>query len=112
MQMLIWHNLIKGGELDNAIVIGDKDISHEELKELASYFNRRDITVAPQGILNNTSLRYADEPARHKLMDMIGDISLVGFPLRGAIKGVRAGHEANVAFATKLRSEIIQEGLS
>ena len=111
MQELLQHNLIRGGSLDNAIVIVDQEIAAGELQALARHFNREDIRVAPQGILNNTTLRYPDEPARHKLLDMIGDFSLVGFPLQGQITGLRPGHAANVAFAKKLRAKILQESV-
>src|SRR6195952_1806175 len=85
LEMLLKHNLIKGGDLNNAIVVVDKDVDDEELAGLAKMFNRKDIKVAPQGILNNIELRHQNEPARHKLLDMIGDLALVGGPLRGHI---------------------------
>src|ERR1700744_1943940 len=109
LEMLLKHNLIKGGDLNNAIVVVDKDVDDEELAHLAKIFNRKDIKVAPQGILNNIELRHQNEPARHKLLDMIGDLALVGVPLRGHIMAARPGHAANIAFAKKIKSLIKKE---
>ncbi|MET4083318.1 UDP-3-O-[3-hydroxymyristoyl] N-acetylglucosamine deacetylase/3-hydroxyacyl-[acyl-carrier-protein] dehydratase [Pedobacter sp. UYP30] len=103
------HNLIKGGDLNNAIVIVDKEVDREELDNLAKLFNRKDINVAPQGILNNMELRYQNEPARHKLLDMIGDLALVGMHLKGHIMAARPGHAANIAFAKKIKAAIKKE---
>ncbi|TCD27662.1 bifunctional UDP-3-O-[3-hydroxymyristoyl] N-acetylglucosamine deacetylase/3-hydroxyacyl-ACP dehydratase [Pedobacter psychrodurus] len=103
------HNLIKGGDLNNAIVIVDKEVTKDELSHLAKLFNRKDIDVAPQGILNNMELRYQNEPARHKLLDMIGDLALVGMHLKGHIMAARPGHAANVAFAKKIKAAIKKE---
>ncbi len=100
------HNLIKGGDLNNAIVIVDKEVDKEELDNLAKLFNRKDINVAAQGILNNMELRYQNEPARHKLLDMIGDLALVGTHLKGHIMAARPGHAANIAFAKKIKAAI------
>lgn len=109
LEMLLEHNLIKGGDLNNAIVVVDKEVSKEELKHLAVLFNREDIDVAREGILNNIELRHQNEPARHKLLDMIGDLALVGVPLRGHIMAARPGHAANVAFAKKIKAQIKKE---
>ncbi len=109
LEALLKHNLIKGGDLNNAIVVVDKDVSKEELKHLAVLFNREDIDVAREGILNNIELRHQNEPARHKLLDMIGDLALVGVPLRGHIMAARPGHAANVAFAKKIKAQIKKE---
>ena len=109
LEMLLKHDLIKGGDLNNAIVVVDKDIDEAELQHLAKLFNRKDIKVAPQGILNNIELRHQNEPARHKLLDMIGDLALVGVPLRGHIMAARPGHAANVAFAKKIKALIKKE---
>src|ERR1700760_2561048 len=106
LEMLLKHDLIKGGDLNNAIVVVDKEVDEEELAHLAKLFNRKDIKVAPQGILNNIELRHQNEPARHKLLDMIGDLALVGVPLRGHIMAARPGHAANVAFAKKIKALI------
>jgi UDP-3-O-[3-hydroxymyristoyl] N-acetylglucosamine deacetylase/3-hydroxyacyl-[acyl-carrier-protein] dehydratase len=109
LEMLLKHDLIKGGDLNNAIVVVDKDVDEEELNHLAKLFNRKDISVAPQGILNNIELRHQNEPARHKLLDMIGDLALVGVPLKGHIMAARPGHAANVAFAKKIKALIKKE---
>ncbi|MGB4776654.1 MAG: bifunctional UDP-3-O-[3-hydroxymyristoyl] N-acetylglucosamine deacetylase/3-hydroxyacyl-ACP dehydratase [Daejeonella sp.] len=109
LEMLLENNLIKGGDLNNAIVVVDKQVSKEELKHLAVLFNRDDIDVAQEGILNNIKLRHQNEPARHKLLDMIGDLALVGVPLRGHIMAARPGHAANIAFAKKIKAQIKKE---
>src|SRR5476651_987951 len=109
LEMLLKHDLIKGGDLNNAIVVVDKHVSPGELDHLAKLFNRKDIDVAPQGILNNIELRHQNEPARHKLLDMIGDLALVGVPLRGRIMAARPGHAANIAFAKKIKHLIKKE---
>jgi UDP-3-O-[3-hydroxymyristoyl] N-acetylglucosamine deacetylase/3-hydroxyacyl-[acyl-carrier-protein] dehydratase len=109
LEMLLKHDLIKGGDLNNAIVVVDKQVNAEELQHLAKLFNRADIDVAPQGILNNIELRHQNEPARHKLLDMIGDLALVGVPIKGHIMAARPGHAANVAFAKKIKSLIKKE---
>ena len=109
LEMLVKHDLIKGGDLNNAIVVVDKEVDEEELAHLAKIFNRKDIKVAPQGILNNIELRHQNEPARHKLLDMIGDLALVGVPLKGHIMAARPGHAANVAFAKKIKNLIKKE---
>ncbi len=103
------NNLIKGGDLNNAIVIVDKQVTQDELSHLAKIFNRPAMEVAPQGILNNMELRYQNEPARHKLLDMIGDLALVGVHLKGHIMAARPGHAANVAFAKKIKAAIKKE---
>ncbi len=109
LEMLLEHNLIKGGDLNNAIVVVDKQVDEAELKHLAKLFNRDVIDVAKEGILNNIELRHQNEPARHKLLDMIGDLALVGVPLRGHIMAARPGHAANVAFAKKIKAQIRKE---
>lgn len=106
LETLVDNNLIKGGDLNNAIVIVDKDVTDVELASLAKLFNRKDIKVAKEGILNNIELRYQNEPARHKLLDMIGDLALIGVPLKGHIMAARPGHAANVAFAKKIKAAI------
>ncbi|TCK82957.1 bifunctional UDP-3-O-[3-hydroxymyristoyl] N-acetylglucosamine deacetylase/3-hydroxyacyl-ACP dehydratase [Albibacterium bauzanense] len=109
LETLVDNNLIKGGDLNNAIVIVDKDVNDTELASLAKLFNRKDIKVAKEGILNNIELRYQNEPARHKLLDMIGDLALIGVPLKGHIMAARPGHAANVAFAKKIKAAIKKE---
>jgi len=106
LEMLLKHNLIKGGDINNAIVIVDHEIDEQELKDLAKAFNREEIKVAREGILNNIELRFQNEPARHKLLDMIGDLALIGMPIKGHVMAARPGHAANVAFARKIKAAI------
>lgn len=103
LELLAKHNLIKGGDLDNAIVIMDRQVSQEELDRLAKLFNKPSMHVKPEGVLNNLDLHFPNEPARHKLLDMIGDLSLIGMPFKGKIIATRPGHHANTEFARVLR---------
>jgi UDP-3-O-[3-hydroxymyristoyl] N-acetylglucosamine deacetylase/3-hydroxyacyl-[acyl-carrier-protein] dehydratase len=103
LEMLYKQNLIKGGDLDNAIVVVDRVVKEEELTHLAELLNKPKVEVKKEGILNNTELRFKNEPARHKLLDLIGDLALVGRPLKGQILAARPGHAANVAFAKKIK---------
>ena len=105
LEALVNNNLIKGGDLSNAIVIVDKEVSTDELDKLQTLFNKK-VTVASEGILDNIQLRYQNEPARHKLLDMIGDLALVGKPIKGHIMAARPGHAANVAFAKRIKNQI------
>lgn len=106
LEMMLNANLIKGGNLNNAIVIVDKIMEQHELDHLAKLFNRDKIEVKKEGILNNVDMRFQNEPARHKLLDMIGDLALVGRPIKGHIMAARPGHAANVEFAKKIKREI------
>ncbi len=103
LEMLQKQNLIKGGDLNNAIVIVDRVVQDHELEHLAKLFNKQKVEVKKEGILNNLELRYKNEPARHKLLDVIGDLALVGRPLKAQILAARPGHAANVAFAKKIK---------
>ena len=103
LEMLQKQNLIKGGDLNNAIVVVDRVVEEDELEHLAKLFNKPKVEVKKEGILNNVELRYKNEPARHKLLDMIGDLALVGRPIKAQILAARPGHAANVAFAKKLK---------
>jgi len=109
LEMLQKQNLIKGGDLNNAIVVVDRVVKDEELEHLAKLFNKQKVEVKKEGILNNVELRYKNEPARHKLLDMIGDLALVGRPLKAQILAARPGHAANVAFAKQLK-KLMKEG--
>ncbi|MBR8534301.1 bifunctional UDP-3-O-[3-hydroxymyristoyl] N-acetylglucosamine deacetylase/3-hydroxyacyl-ACP dehydratase [Carboxylicivirga sediminis] len=111
LEPLLKNNLIKGGDLDNAIIIIDKEISQEELDKLADLFNQPRVEVQPTGILNNLELVYPNEPARHKLLDVIGDLALCGMPIKGRIMATRPGHMANVEFAKLIRKEIKKRAL-
>lgn len=102
LQFLIQNNLARGGDLDNAIVFVDKVPDHKVLNALGDFFHKKDITVTPDHILNNIQLRHPNEPARHKLLDLIGDLYLLGVPLRAEIIANRPGHFANTAFAKKI----------
>ena len=111
LEPLLKNNLIKGGDLDNAIIIIDKEVTQEELDKLADLFNQPRVEVRPTGILNNLELVYPNEPARHKLLDVIGDLALCGMPIKGRIIASRPGHMANVEFAKLIRKEIKQRAL-
>ena len=104
--MLYKNNLIRGGDLNNAIVVVDKQVQEGELDYLAELFNKPRIEVKQEGILNNVELRYKNEPARHKLLDIVGDLALVGRPLKAQILAARPGHAANVAFAKRIKKAI------
>jgi len=105
LELLLKHNLIKGGDFDNAIVLVDREIPKEKMEYLAKVFNKKssEIEVKYPGILNNTKLNFYNEPARHKLLDMVGDLALVGMPIKAHILAARPGHSGNVAFAKKLK---------
>jgi UDP-3-O-[3-hydroxymyristoyl] N-acetylglucosamine deacetylase/3-hydroxyacyl-[acyl-carrier-protein] dehydratase len=103
LEALLKNNLIKGGDLENAIVIVDRKISQSELDRLAELFNQPKVKVKPEGVLNNLELHFSNEPARHKLLDMVGDLSLIGRPIKGRVIATRPGHHANTEFAKKLK---------
>jgi UDP-3-O-[3-hydroxymyristoyl] N-acetylglucosamine deacetylase/3-hydroxyacyl-[acyl-carrier-protein] dehydratase len=106
LEMLVKHDLIKGGDLDNAIVVVDREISQEKLDDLARLFNKPSVQVIEKGILNNVKLHFQNEPARHKLLDILGDLALIGMPFKGHILAARPGHAANVEFAKKIKAMI------
>jgi UDP-3-O-[3-hydroxymyristoyl] N-acetylglucosamine deacetylase/3-hydroxyacyl-[acyl-carrier-protein] dehydratase len=106
LEYLINNNLIKGGDVSNAIVFVDRLLSDTELNNLARHFNKPQVTVMKEGILNNLELHYHNEPARHKLLDVIGDLALVGVPLKGHIIATRPGHSVNTSFAKLIRQHI------
>ncbi len=108
LEALYKQNLIKGGDLNNAIVIVDRVVQDEELSHLSELLQKPKVEVKKEGILNNTELRFKNEPARHKLLDLIGDLALIGRPIKGQILAARPGHAANVAFAKKIK-KLIQE---
>ncbi|RXP57080.1 bifunctional UDP-3-O-[3-hydroxymyristoyl] N-acetylglucosamine deacetylase/3-hydroxyacyl-ACP dehydratase [Lutibacter sp. HS1-25] len=109
LEMLLDNNLIKGGDLNNAIVYVDKEISAETMEKLKKAFNKADLTVKPNGILDNLTLRWTNEAARHKLLDVIGDLSLVGTRIKGKVIANKPGHLVNTIFAKKLQKIIKQE---
>ncbi len=104
LEQLLNQNLIKGGDLDNAIVIVDRVMSQVELDELAKRLGKPSIKVEKEGILNTVDLRFENEPARHKLLDIIGDLALIGKPIKGRIVATKPGHTANIEFAKILKT--------
>jgi UDP-3-O-[3-hydroxymyristoyl] N-acetylglucosamine deacetylase/3-hydroxyacyl-[acyl-carrier-protein] dehydratase len=106
LEALLAHNLIKGGDLNNAIVLVDKEISKEKIDNLKKVFKIDNVEVKGKGVLNNTTLHYFNEPARHKLLDIVGDLALVGVPLKLHVLAARPGHAGNIAFAKKIKELI------
>jgi UDP-3-O-[3-hydroxymyristoyl] N-acetylglucosamine deacetylase/3-hydroxyacyl-[acyl-carrier-protein] dehydratase len=106
LEMLLEHDLIKGGDINNAIVVVDKAVSDAEMGRLAKVFKRDKIEVKSEGYLNNLELRFPNEPARHKLLDVIGDLALIGYPIKARIIANRPGHSTNVEFAKKIKQYI------
>ncbi len=106
LEPLFKMGLIKGGDLDNAIVILEKEVEQSEIDRIAKLFNRPGISTHTAGILNNTELRYPNEPARHKLLDIMGDLALVGHPIKGKVVATRPGHLANTRLAKVMRQEM------
>ncbi|MBK8551658.1 MAG: bifunctional UDP-3-O-[3-hydroxymyristoyl] N-acetylglucosamine deacetylase/3-hydroxyacyl-ACP dehydratase [Ignavibacteria bacterium] len=102
--------LIKGGDLNNAIVIVDKDASDDELESMKKKLGiEESIILGSNGIINNKKLRFKNEPARHKLLDLIGDLALIGAPVKGQILAARPGHKSNVEFTKMLRKLYLQK---
>ncbi|MFD2828317.1 bifunctional UDP-3-O-[3-hydroxymyristoyl] N-acetylglucosamine deacetylase/3-hydroxyacyl-ACP dehydratase [Leeuwenhoekiella polynyae] len=106
IEMLLEHGLIKGGDLNNAIVYVDKELSPETMDKLREAFNKDSISVKPNGILDNLTLHHPNEAARHKLLDVIGDLALVGMPIKGKVIANKPGHYVNTQFAKKLKKII------
>ncbi len=112
VEMLADQGLIKGGNLENAVVIVDHQLSQDELDKLSEKLGlKTKITVGESGFLNNKSLRFKNEPVRHKVLDMLGDLALIGAPLKAQILAARPGHYANVEFAKKIRKLYHQKQL-
>ncbi|MGB3773836.1 MAG: bifunctional UDP-3-O-[3-hydroxymyristoyl] N-acetylglucosamine deacetylase/3-hydroxyacyl-ACP dehydratase [Leeuwenhoekiella sp.] len=109
IEMLLENGLIKGGDLNNAIVYVDKELSPETMQKLRKAFNKDNISVKPNGILDNLTLNHPNEAARHKLLDVIGDLALVGMPIKGKIIANKPGHLVNTQFAQKLKKIIKAE---
>ena len=103
---LVNANLIKGGDLDNAIVIYDSPLAQEELDKIADTMGVPHKHVSELGYINNTPLNFDNEPARHKLLDVLGDIALIGRPLKGHVIAIRPGHTINTTLAKKIRREL------
>ncbi len=106
LEALLKNDLIKGGDINNAIVVVDKPVSNEEMARLAKVFKREKIEVKSEGYLNNLELRFPNEPARHKLLDVVGDLALTGYPIKARIIANRPGHSSNVEFAKKIKQYI------
>jgi UDP-3-O-[3-hydroxymyristoyl] N-acetylglucosamine deacetylase/3-hydroxyacyl-[acyl-carrier-protein] dehydratase len=106
LEMLLDNNLIKGGDINNAIVVVDKPVNEVEMSRLAKAFGRTKVEVKTEGYLNNLELRFPNEPARHKLLDIIGDLALIGYPIKSHIIANRPGHSSNVEFAKKIKQYI------
>lgn len=97
--------LIKGGDLENAIVFVEGELTPEQKADVAKKLGREDVTIHPSGVLNDRDLKYSNEAARHKLLDLVGDLTLVGFPIKGRIIATRSGHGSNTAFARMLMEQ-------
>jgi UDP-3-O-[3-hydroxymyristoyl] N-acetylglucosamine deacetylase/3-hydroxyacyl-[acyl-carrier-protein] dehydratase len=106
LEALLDHDLIKGGDINNAIVVVDKPVTDAEMTRLAKVFKREKIEVKSEGYLNNLELRFPNEPARHKLLDVVGDLALIGYPIKARIIANRPGHSTNVDFAKKIKQYI------
>ncbi len=106
LEMLLDNNLIKGGDINNAIVVVDKPVTDEEMSRLAKAFGRTKIEIKSEGYLNNLELRFVNEPARHKLLDVVGDLALIGYPIKAHIIANRPGHSTNVEFAKLIKQYI------
>lgn len=106
LEALLANNLIKGGDINNAIVVVDKPVTEEEMGRLAGIFKKDKIEVKSEGYLNNLELRFPNEPARHKLLDVVGDLALIGYPIKAHIIANRPGHSSNVDFAKLIKQYI------
>ncbi|MGB1448458.1 MAG: bifunctional UDP-3-O-[3-hydroxymyristoyl] N-acetylglucosamine deacetylase/3-hydroxyacyl-ACP dehydratase [Flavobacteriaceae bacterium] len=109
LETLLENGLIQGGDLNNAIVYVDKPLSEATMERLKKAFNKTEIAVRPNGVLDNLSLHHPNEAARHKLLDVIGDLALIGQRIRGKVIAHKPGHRINVEFAKKLAKIIKQE---
>ncbi|CAM1366077.1 Bifunctional enzyme LpxC/FabZ (Includes: UDP-3-O-(3-hydroxymyristoyl) N-acetylglucosamine deacetylase, family CE11; 3-hydroxyacyl-(acyl-carrier-protein) dehydratase FabZ) [Tenacibaculum litoreum] len=109
IEMLLENDLIKGGDLNNAIVYVDKELSDSTMEKLKKAFNKDNITVKPNGVLDNLTLHWANEAARHKLLDVIGDLALTGTRIKGKVIANKPGHSVNTTFAKKLAKIIKKE---
>jgi len=111
LEILLKNNLIKGGDLENAIVIIEQEVKQEELDRIADLFNKPRVHVKTEGFLNNVDLRFHNEPARHKLLDLMGDLALVGRRIKGKIVAKRPGHLANTELAKIIRKMARKEAM-
>lgn len=106
LELLIANDLIKGGDINNAIVVVDKPVDADQVERISKIFHKKDVKVSEAGILNNLTLRFPNEPARHKLLDVVGDLALVGYPFKAHIIANRPGHSSNIKFAKKIKEHI------
>ena len=106
LEMLLKNNLIKGGDLSNAIVFIEKQVSEKDLRRVAKLFNKESVAVHEGGILNNVTLYFDNEPARHKLLDIVGDLTLLGMPIIGKVTAYKPGHFANTEFVKTIVKEM------
>jgi UDP-3-O-[3-hydroxymyristoyl] N-acetylglucosamine deacetylase/3-hydroxyacyl-[acyl-carrier-protein] dehydratase len=112
VEELAEQGLIKGGKFDNAVVIVDRELTQNQLENMMNKLGIDDsVVLGENGILNNKSLRFKNEPARHKLLDLIGDMALIGAPIKGHILAARPGHKANIEFVKMLRKLYEQKKL-
>lgn len=109
LEYLLSNQRIRGGDLANAIVFVNRAVSQEELNRLAQLFNKPSVKVLSEGVLNNLELHFDNEPARHKLLDVVGDLSLLGKPLKAHIIARRPGHTANAKFAALIKHQLIKD---
>ena len=109
LEQLLKENLIKGGDLDNAIVIVDRVMKPKDLNALAKKLGKKSVKVEKEGILNTVDLRFENEPARHKLLDVIGDMALIGKPIKGKIVATKPGHTVNLEFAKLLKQKLVEQ---
>lgn len=109
IEPLLRLNLIKGGDLDNAIVIVDDEIPQKRLDHLARLFGLQKVERVPEGYLSHISLRFPNECARHKLLDVLGDFSLVGYPIKAKVTAYKSGHSINTEMSKKLRALALKQ---
>ena len=109
LEYLLDNGLIKGGDLNNAIVYVDEQVSPQTMEKLKVAFKKEKVSIKPNGILDNLSLHHPNEAARHKLLDVIGDLSLAGKPIKGRVFATRPGHKGNTEFAKILAKKIKEE---
>ncbi|WP_392436851.1 bifunctional UDP-3-O-[3-hydroxymyristoyl] N-acetylglucosamine deacetylase/3-hydroxyacyl-ACP dehydratase [Cruoricaptor ignavus] len=109
IEMLLDAGLIKGGDLTNAIVYVDKELTEETAQKLKKAFNKEDVSIHPNGVLDNLTLKYPNEAARHKLLDVVGDLALAGVKLKGRVIANKPGHFVNTQFAKLLNRQWKQE---
>jgi len=109
LEHLLAQGLIKGGDLDNAIVIADRVMGQDELDVLARKLGKPSVKIEKEGVLNTTNLLYKNEPARHKLLDVIGDLTLLGKPIKGKIVATKPGHSINVEFTKLLKKHYLEQ---